>query len=92
MSNQVPAVLKKERVNKLRMLDRRKRIDFYERLTGKKVIIIPEGKIYRGNFIKGFTDNYVPVFIPHKKSFENNLIEVKIKGIKDGFLIGECLT
>ncbi|HOP85451.1 MAG TPA: tRNA (N(6)-L-threonylcarbamoyladenosine(37)-C(2))-methylthiotransferase MtaB [Syntrophorhabdaceae bacterium] len=91
MPNQIPDRVKKERVNKLRLLDRRKRIDFYDRFIGKNAIIIPEGKVYRGNFIKGFTDNYIPVFIKHKKSLENSLIEVKIKDIEDGFLIGECL-
>ncbi len=91
MPNQIPDRVKKERVNKLRILDRRKRIDFYDRFIGKNAIIIPEGKVYRGNFIKGFTDNYIPVFIKHKKSLENSLIEVKIKDIEDGFLIGECL-
>ncbi|HOJ43253.1 MAG TPA: MiaB/RimO family radical SAM methylthiotransferase, partial [Syntrophorhabdaceae bacterium] len=92
MPNQVPLAIKRERVNKLRMLDREKRVEFYKRFVGKRAVIIPEGKLYRGHLVKGFTDNYVPVFIPHKKLFENTLMEVKIKGIENGLLLGEYLS
>lgn len=89
LPHQVPIKIKKDRVSRLRALDRRKRLSFYERFIGEKAVIIPEAKIYKGNLIRGYTDNYIPVYLPYKKTLENSLTEVKIKLLKDGFLMGE---
>lgn len=87
MEDKVPYVTKKQRVNAMRLLDKNKRQSFFEKFIGKKAMIIPEDKKYRGYFIKGYTDNYIPVFLPYKKNLENKLIEVKIMGIENGFII-----
>ncbi|MCX8110869.1 MAG: tRNA (N(6)-L-threonylcarbamoyladenosine(37)-C(2))-methylthiotransferase MtaB [Syntrophorhabdaceae bacterium] len=89
MPHHVPGNIKKQRVSILKAIDRKKRLSFYERFIGKKAVIIPEAKIYRDNLIRGYTDNFIPVYLPYKKTLENRLIEVKIKGLKDGLLIGE---
>lgn len=89
MPYQIPLAIKKERVNRLKILDRKKRLSFYERLIGERVVIIPEGKIYTGYLIRGYTDNYIPVYLPYKKTLENRLVEVKIKGLKNGILVAE---
>ncbi|MCX7966190.1 MAG: tRNA (N(6)-L-threonylcarbamoyladenosine(37)-C(2))-methylthiotransferase MtaB [Syntrophorhabdaceae bacterium] len=91
LPHHVPLNIKRKRVEELRRLDRKKRLAFYEKYIGKHVTIIPEGKVYKGSLTKGYTENYMPVFVPYKKSIENTLIEVKIKGIKDGFLEGEYI-
>ncbi len=87
--DQVPDALKKERVRLLRQLDAAKRKDFYKRFLGKRMEIIPEGKLYRGKYMRGYTDNYLPVHIPFVKILENNCVTVTIKSIEDGILIGE---
>jgi len=88
--DQVPGFLKKERVKLLRQLDMAKRRAFYERFQRKIMEIVPEGKLYRGQYMRGYTGNYLPVHIPFAKSLENNCIAVTIKGIEDGILIGEA--
>ncbi|HOJ71325.1 MAG TPA: radical SAM protein, partial [Syntrophorhabdaceae bacterium] len=89
MPLQIPSKIKKDRVARLKDMDRKKRLAFYERFIGKKAVIIPEAKIYKGNLIRGYTDNFIPVYMPYKKTLENRLIEVKIKAIKDGLLMAE---
>jgi threonylcarbamoyladenosine tRNA methylthiotransferase MtaB len=89
MEDDVRDSVKKERVGLLRGLDAMKRKGFYERFTGKKLCILPEGKIYRNNYMRGYTENYIPVYIPYEKSLENNLVNVTIKKIRDSMVIGE---
>ena len=88
--DQVPGFLKKERVKLLRQLDMAKRKAFYERFQRKTMEIVPEGKLYRGQYMRGYTGNYLPVHIPFTKNLENNCIAVTIKGIEDGILVGEA--
>jgi len=79
---------KKERVRMLKKLDTMKRIKFYERFLDKEVSVIPEGKIYKGLYMRGYTSSYIPVYIPYKKSFENTIVEVRIKGFNGAVLTG----
>ena len=41
--------------------------------------------------MRGYTDNYLPVYIGFQKALENNLVKVRINEIKDDLLIGEPL-
>ena len=38
--------------------------------------------------MKGFSGNYLPVYLPFDKKLENNLMEVTIRGMENGRLIG----
>ena len=82
---------KRERVRALRKLDASKRRSFYGRFLGTTGLIIPEGKRYHGSYMRGYTDNYLPVYIGFQKALENNLVKVRINEIKDDLLIGEPL-
>jgi threonylcarbamoyladenosine tRNA methylthiotransferase MtaB len=88
MDGKVSEMEKKERVRLLRSLDVRKRQVFYDRFIGKKMRIIPEGKVYKGKYMRGYTDNYLPLYLPYEKKLENCLLEVTIEGIEDGLLRG----
>ena len=73
----------------LKKLDGIKRRRFYERFLGSEAWIIPEGKVYKGAYVRGYADNYLPVYLPPKKGLENNMTKVKIKEIRGDMLIGE---
>jgi threonylcarbamoyladenosine tRNA methylthiotransferase MtaB len=88
MESQVPEAVKKCRVRRLKTLDLRKREAFSRRFIGERLVIIPEGKIHRSGLMKGFSENYLPVYVPFQKRLENNLVDVTIRGIQDGRLIG----
>jgi threonylcarbamoyladenosine tRNA methylthiotransferase MtaB len=91
MGDNVKDAVKKERVGVLRRLDGVKRRRFHERFLGKTACVLVEGKVYRNQYMRGYTDNYIPVYIPHEKSLENNLVNVTIKEIRDNLVIGEPL-
>ena len=88
MDGRVPEGVKKERVHKLKELDMKKRQAFYQRFTGADMLIIPEGKLYKGLYMRGYTDNYIPVHIPCEKTLENKLVKVTITGVDDGLVMG----
>ncbi|MCX5806678.1 MAG: tRNA (N(6)-L-threonylcarbamoyladenosine(37)-C(2))-methylthiotransferase MtaB [Proteobacteria bacterium] len=89
IAGSIPESLKKQRVRRLKMLDAEKRLVFYRQFIGTEQIIIPEGKLYKGVYMRGYTDNYMPVYIPYQKNLENKLVMVKIKEIKENLLLGE---
>jgi threonylcarbamoyladenosine tRNA methylthiotransferase MtaB len=89
MKDDVPERTKRERVRSLRRLDTLRRTAFYERHRGKEAWIVPEGKLYRGLYMRGYSDNYIPVYVPYKKSFENSFVKVTMTVLKDGFVMGE---
>lgn len=92
MGGKVSEGEKKERVRLLREIDRAKREAFYRRFIGEGGLIIPEGKLYRGMYMRGYTDNYIPVYIPYEKNLENKLVQVKIMGIDNGLVMGRPET
>jgi threonylcarbamoyladenosine tRNA methylthiotransferase MtaB len=89
MGDKVPESIKKQRVRKLKELDARKREGFCRQFVGRHVSIIPEGKLYKGKYMRGYTDNYLPVYIPFQKDLENNLITVRIESVEGTILMGE---
>ena len=89
MEGKVQAEVKKRRVAALKKLDSEKRRKFYGRFVGSEAWIVPEGKIYKENFMRGYTGNYIPVYLPWKKNIANNLTKVKIKEIQGDMVIGE---
>jgi threonylcarbamoyladenosine tRNA methylthiotransferase MtaB len=86
----VPDAVKRERVRRLRELDGRKRKVFYQRFLGSEVHIIPETKVYRGSFLRGYSNNYVPVYVPARGDVANKLVRITIKEIRDGMVLGDC--
>jgi len=80
--------IKRQRVKRLKILDARKRAAFSRRFIGRILQVIPEGRVYKDGFMKGFSDNYLPVYLPYEKTLENNLVEVTIKGMQGPRLIG----
>jgi threonylcarbamoyladenosine tRNA methylthiotransferase MtaB len=89
LDNPVPEIIKKERVRRLRALDVQKRAAFGQRFVGKSLWLIPESKIYGNELMKGFSGNYLPVYLPYEKRLENSLVKVTIRGVKNGQLMGE---
>jgi threonylcarbamoyladenosine tRNA methylthiotransferase MtaB len=81
--------VKKERVRRLKDLDAVKRIEFYRRFVGRRLSVIPEGKQSRDGMMKGYSENYIPVYLPYQKTLENNIVEVTIRELKNNLLLGE---
>ena len=89
IENKVGDGAKRERVSLLRKLDSVKRQGFHEKAIGQMACILPEGKMYRNHYMKGYTENYIPVCIPYEKNLENNLVNVTIKEVRDNLVFGK---
>ena len=87
-NGKVAESVKRRRVKRLKVIDATKREAFSRRHVGERVCIIPEAKMYAGRFMRGFSDNYLPVYIPYEKTLENNLVDVTITDMQNSRLIG----
>lgn len=85
----VPDSVKKERAGRLKNLDGAKRIEFYKRFVGWRLSVLPEGKQCGNGMMKGYSENYIPVYLPYQKTLENNIIEVTIRELKNNLPLGE---
>ena len=66
----------------LRELSEHKRREFYESMIGKNAVVLFEERNDEGK-IKGFTSNYVRVEHAFNSDLVNQLVNVKISGVKD---------
>lgn len=80
---------KRERVRFLRQIDGMKRTVFYNRFIGTETDVILENKLYKGQYMRGYTENYIPVHIPYDRRLENRLMRVVMERIEEGMLIGQ---
>jgi threonylcarbamoyladenosine tRNA methylthiotransferase MtaB len=80
---------KRRRVRILKTLDESLRRHFAKRFLNTEAFIIVEEKIYRGSFLRGYTDNYLPVYVPYRKGLANVGVEVTIRELRDNLLLGE---
>jgi threonylcarbamoyladenosine tRNA methylthiotransferase MtaB len=70
-------------------IDARKREAFHRRFTGSRARIIPEGTRRLGRYMRGYTDNYIPVHIPYDRKLENRMVEVRMDRVEGGIVLGE---
>lgn len=92
MDGKVPETTKKDRVRNLKSLDAQKREAFHRRFVGSRVCIIPEGKRYLGRYMRGYTDNYIPVHIPYDRKLENRMVDVRIDRLEGALVTGKMIT
>ena len=91
MDSPVPETIKRQRVRDLKSLDAQKREAFHRRFAGSRAWIIPEGKRYLGQYMRGYTDNYIPVHIVYDKRLENRMVEISIDRLEGALVIGKAL-
>lgn len=87
MAEQVEKRVKEERVALLRELDRKKRAAFYGRHLGTLRPVLVEGRT-QGRLLRGFTDNYIPVFLEGPAGLVNQVVPVRLRELIDGGVLG----
>ena len=90
LPDQVMKSVRKERAAILRDTGNRKRTKFNSGFVGKKLTVLVEGsKDKETGYVKGFSDNYVPVLIPEgDMSLSNHIVQVTAEHIIGGKVIG----
>ncbi|MBC8316756.1 MAG: tRNA (N(6)-L-threonylcarbamoyladenosine(37)-C(2))-methylthiotransferase MtaB [Desulfobulbaceae bacterium] len=91
MKNHVAGSIKDERVSLLRLLDQEKRAAFYSRHIGEIRSVLAESKKNTLQLMRGFTDNYIPVYFNAPDRVTNQVVNVRIKRIEDGNVFGELV-
>jgi threonylcarbamoyladenosine tRNA methylthiotransferase MtaB len=93
MKNQVNGNIKEKRVAILRALDKKKRTAFYQRFIGTERSVLAENRKNRFKLMRGFTDNYMPVYFPAPAADINQIVKVRLKRLdKDNNLFGKVIT
>ena len=92
MEGQVPNKIKKERVALLRELDHKKRVVFYGRHVGQVHSVLAESARNRFRMMKGFTENYIPVYFQAPASTVNQVLDVKIERLMDKIVFGMVVS
>lgn len=88
LPDHVPAELKKSRARRMRELSAQKKREFYACFLGQTVSVLVEGKVDGATGARrGFTRNYLPVAVDAE--FSNREIDVRLTGLRNGWLIGE---
>lgn len=87
MPDQVPGMVKDERVALLRALDRQKRQAFYASHLGQVGRVLAEaGK--GGKMLRGFTEHYVPVTFAAPATLANTVVTVRLDRLTDDGVAG----
>jgi threonylcarbamoyladenosine tRNA methylthiotransferase MtaB len=91
MPDQVEQAVKEARAARLAALGRAKRRAFYERQIGTVHAVLVEGGKNRFKQMKGFTDNYVPVYFAGQPHQENTIVQVMIDRVEELMVFGHLL-
>jgi threonylcarbamoyladenosine tRNA methylthiotransferase MtaB len=89
MPGQVPKPVKDERVARLQELNHKKKTAFYNKHIGTTHQVLAEGKKNQFKLLRGFTENYIPVFFQGPPALENKIVDVKIERTMDENVFGK---
>lgn len=93
LSHHVPKKVKKNRCQHLRKLGKSKRRSFYQRFLGSTLEVLIEGRRdKKTNFLKGYTENYIPVFLKGDDRLCHQIVRVRIVSIAGEEVFGEIVS
>jgi len=82
----------KERADSLRAVGAKKRLAFYTSCLEKEFQVLTEGwKSRERGIIRGFSDNYLPVFFPSTRLLKNSFVTVVIKKVEKNEVTGAVI-
>lgn len=76
MSNQVPEIIKKQRVQQLLTLSKTLEVEYMDKFVDKQVFFIPE--VYQDGYLIGHTGNYLLIKAKGKEDLLHQLVPVTI--------------
>ncbi|WP_353684776.1 tRNA (N(6)-L-threonylcarbamoyladenosine(37)-C(2))-methylthiotransferase MtaB [Thermodesulfovibrio sp. 3907-1M] len=81
MSEHIPESLKKERVNYLIKIGKKKKSEYIKKFLGSELEVIVESK--KNGFFSGTSDNYIKCFIDSKESITGNILRVIVNNVDE---------
>jgi threonylcarbamoyladenosine tRNA methylthiotransferase MtaB len=74
-------------------LGQKKRNLFYHSFLGQRVKVLVESKRDReSGMLKGYSQNYLPLFLPGGDELMNQEVEVEVIEVQEGKVLGEVRT
>ena len=92
MPDQVSTQVKKERVKILRDLDLLKKQEFYSRFIGSTHRVLAENRKNKQGLMRGFTENYIPIFFDAPPSVCRSIVNVEIERVDGQNVFGKMMT
>ncbi|HOK56048.1 MAG TPA: MiaB/RimO family radical SAM methylthiotransferase [bacterium] len=89
LPDKVEEKTKKERFKKILKISNYSSKKVKENFIGKKLEVLIEEKT--GNFLKGYSENYIPVIVNSDKNLKNEIISVTAEKILKNFLSGKII-
>ena len=77
--DQIAGDVKETRVRSLRKLSDLKKERYYRKFIGSTRPVLVESKRDRSGLLKGFTDNYIPVFFQGEDVIQNSIVHVQLE-------------
>lgn len=90
-ADQVPGPVKDRRVAALRQLSAQKQQDFIARQLQTIRPVLVEGHRDRNGFLKGFTDNYIPVLLRGPDTLINRIVATRLLRREGSEVYGEVI-
>jgi threonylcarbamoyladenosine tRNA methylthiotransferase MtaB len=92
MADQVREDDKKKRAELLRIIGRKKKETFMQKLIGRQLsILIEDRKNKKAGHMQGLSEHYMPVLITNGERYHGNqIVCVVAERLQDGFLIGSA--
>lgn len=82
MKAQVPGKVKKERVQRLLALSKQKKSQFYQGFIGETMQVLAENKQKKKGLMRGFSENYIPIFFAAPAAVKNKVVAVRIEAVE----------
>ena len=93
MQNQVSEHIKKERNKKLTALAKEKNLEFRQSFIGKELEVLVEfARDRKTGFLKGVTDNFIPVMLEGSDKLKNQIIKVQVTEVKGDKTFGKIIN
>lgn len=86
--DQVASKVKDERVRILRELAGRKQLEFYQRFIGTSHRVLAENNKNKLGLMRGFTENYIPVYFEAPAASAKTIVEVRIDRLEGDKVFG----
>ncbi len=91
MGGQVSSQVKDERVRKLKDLDLQKKQSFYSRFIGTTHRVLAESNKNKQGLMRGFTENYIPVFFDAPGALARTTVDVEIERVEGELVFGRLV-
>ncbi len=89
LKDQLSRQIKDQRVARMRTLGEQKKIRFYKKFIGTSRPVLVEGRRDEKGLLKGFTDNYIPVFLSGDEQMMNTILNAELVEIRGSDILAK---